>query len=245
MSKVVEGDRIKLLPFSLDTFVENGITRGDVISLTMYIEEHGDSFYLYHKGDESVYKVPKTSVNILSEAYSVSKAAISRTHYRIEVDRNAPCVRMSSGKAGQLLGKFLRTEPDPLILTLQVKVAFTGNGEGTLTFGSRKVACLGNPTTKYPKDLTVQNIEGIQYQGDYANAYKFRIWISSEFGNAEMPWAVKIWGQRGIFIHEGADNIPDNDGDPSAGCIHLAAPNAKDFYDWITGPTRIQISYPW
>lgn len=229
----------------MDNFVENGIARGDVIPLTMYIEEHGDSFYLYADEKETVYKVPKTSVNILSEAYSVSKAGSNRTHYRIEIDRNAPCVRMSSGKAGQLLGKFLRTEPDASILTLQVKVAFSANGEGTLTFGSRKVACLGNPSTEYPKDLTVQNIEGVQYQGDYANAYKFKIWISSEFNNAKMPWAVKIWGQRGIFIHEGADNIADNGGGPSAGCIHLAAPNAKDFYDWITGPTRIQVSYPW
>lgn len=60
-----------------------------------------------------------------------------------------------------------------------------------------------------------------------------------------MPWAVKIWGQKGIFIHEGPDTIARNDDEPSKGCIHLASPNAKDFYDWITGNTRVQISYPW
>ncbi|UQE03426.1 L,D-transpeptidase [Bradyrhizobium japonicum] len=51
-------------------------------------------------------------------------------------------------------------------------------------------------------------------------------------------------GQKGIFIHEGPNNLNDNGGE-SAGCIHLAPPDAENFYNWVTGRTRIQISYPW
>lgn len=59
-----------------------------------------------------------------------------------------------------------------------------------------------------------------------------------------MPFAILIMGARGIYVHEGADNLTDNGG-PSAGCIHLAQGNAKTFYDWVSSPTRIVIAYPW
>lgn len=133
--------------------------------------------------------------------------------------------------------------------TLQVKIAFKSSGEGTLTYGGTPVPCLGHPGTMYPVDSTIDNIEGVQYQGDYGSAFKFKVWMSNEFldanGNpARMPWAVKLWGDKGIFIHEDPDNLKDNGG-PSQGCVHLAKPNAQNFYNWITGRTRIQISYPW
>jgi hypothetical protein len=137
----------------------------------------------------------------------------------------------------------------PLAATLLVKIAFKGSGEGTLTYGTTLVSCLGKPGVLYPIDSTIENIEGVQYQGNYGAAYKFKLWMSNDFTDSEgnpypMPWAVKLWGDRGIFIHEGADNLKDNGG-PSSGCVHLAKPNAESFYRWITGRTRIQVSYPW
>jgi hypothetical protein len=141
------------------------------------------------------------------------------------------------------------SENPELLATLQVQIAFKDSGEGTLTYGGTTVPCLGKPSVMYPVDSIIENIEGVQYQGDYGKAYKFKLWKSNDFqddnGNPyPMPWAVKLWPDRGIFIHEGADNLKDNPG-PSSGCVHLAAPNAQNFYNWITARTRIQVSYPW
>jgi hypothetical protein len=143
-----------------------------------------------------------------------------------------------------------RNRSRPNQRTEVVKIAFKSNGEGTLTFGGRKVPCLGEPGERYPKDLTVKNIEGEKGKGDWGHADKFRLWISGEgfVSGTNQPypmyWSVKLVGDKGIFVHQGPDNLRDN-GRPSGGCIHLAPPNAEDFYNWITGPTRILISYPW
>ena len=137
----------------------------------------------------------------------------------------------------------------PAAATLVAKIDFRSNGEGTITFGQWKFPCLGNPILLYPADSTIDNIEGVQYQDDYKNAFKFKIWNSNEFESTPgvpfpMPWAVKLWGAKGIFIHEGVDNIRDYGG-PSSGCVHLRSGNAKTFYDGITGRTRILVTYPW
>lgn len=141
------------------------------------------------------------------------------------------------------------TIESPLSATLQARIDFKKSGEGTLKYGTTTVPCLGKPGVAYPVDSIIENIEGIQYEGDYGNAYKFKIWRSKDFpddnGNPfPMPWSVKLWGARGIFIHEGPDNLAENDG-PSSGCVHLANPNAQRFYEWITGRTRMQVSYSW
>ena len=127
-----------------------------------------------------------------------------------------------------------KPEPRPKAKTKRVTIEFNADGEGTLTFGGKSVKCLGAPGVKYPKDITVTGVEGVD---------KFPVWHSQEYG-VDMPWAVKIWGQRGIFIHEMPDNLKENGG-PSAGCIHLSAKNAPRFYKWVDGRTRITISYPW
>jgi lipoprotein-anchoring transpeptidase ErfK/SrfK len=59
-----------------------------------------------------------------------------------------------------------------------------------------------------------------------------------------MHFAILIMGDRGIYIHEGDDTIATNGGE-SAGCIHLAPGNAEAFWNWVSGPTRITIDYPW
>lgn len=148
---------------------------------------------------------------------------------RVWVKRGTPALRIHAEPFEDIIGSKL---PTVGVATLQVKIAFKANAEGSLTYGGKTVPCLGNPTINYTEDLTVQGIVGTD---------KFVSKYSSEFG-VYMNWAVLIMGDRGIYIHEGPDNIADNDG-VSAGCIHLA--DAKSFYDWVTGRTRIQISYPW
>ncbi|WP_398308968.1 L,D-transpeptidase [Zoogloea sp.] len=136
-----------------------------------------------------------------------------------------------------------------LATTLRVSIVFSENGEGTLSYAGTSIRCLGKPGYAYPADQVVENIEGVQYQGDYGSAFKFRKWISSDFldlqGNpATMLWSVKIDGLHGVFIHEGPDTLSSNGG-PSKGCIHLASPNAEAFYRWISARARITISRPW
>lgn len=116
-------------------------------------------------------------------------------------------------------------------LTLNANIAFFGSGEGTISFNGKNYPCLGNPTVKYPTDLTVTT--GDKYPKKYSNEYQ--VW---------MEFAILIWGQRGIYIHLGADTIASN-GDVSAGCIHVGDGHIQEFYNWITGNTRIQIRYPW
>jgi hypothetical protein len=127
---------------------------------------------------------------------------------------------------------------------------FKRNGEGTLTFGGRTVPCLGMPFEKYPKFKDVDNIIGKRdKKGHYAGGYKFKVWTSGRYFDDRgepypMKWAVTLNVVDGIFIHEGAPTLKAN-GRPSHGCVHLDEGDAKDFYDWIDRPTRIQTSYPW
>lgn len=121
-------------------------------------------------------------------------------------------------------------------------ITFKENGEGTLKFGNKTVRCLGEPGTMYPEKHTVNSIVGKQWD---EKADKYKVWNSVRYRPAVMRWSVRLVKADGIFIHEGPDNLKDNGGEPSAGCIHVAAPNAKNFYDWIDRPTVIRISYPW
>jgi hypothetical protein len=117
-------------------------------------------------------------------------------------------------------------------MTKRIEIAFRSNGEGTLTCaGMGSYPCLGQPGRMYPIDLTV------------TTADKFEEHYSEEF-QVLMKWCILIWGQKGIYIHEGPDNLHDNDG-PSAGCIHLGVGNARRVFDWLDERTRITISYPW
>lgn len=120
-----------------------------------------------------------------------------------------------------------------LTRTLNVRITFNadGKGEGIIKFNGKSYPCLGKSGLKYPQDLTV------------TTADKYRVWHSGEF-DVDMEYAIKIWGQRGIFIHLGYDNLQQNGGE-SAGCIHVDEPQIIELYNWINQNTRIQISYPW
>lgn len=126
----------------------------------------------------------------------------------------------------------------PMVVTVagRIKIKLRYNGEGELEcvgLGSFKV--LGQSGRRYPKDLTI----------DPTNdpSVKKRLHRSSEF-NVNMPFAIRIWGQVGIFIHEFPDNLRDNGG-PSAGCIHVGRINAERVFNYIVTRTRITIDYPW
>jgi len=116
----------------------------------------------------------------------------------------------------------------------RAEVSFRANGEGTVAYDGRVAPCLGLPGLRYAQDLTVTGTVGVD---------KFESKYSSEFG-VQMAWAVLLMGARGIYMHEGPADLVANAG-PTAGCIHLEPTDARTFYDWVTGPTRILISYPW
>ncbi|WP_407674736.1 L,D-transpeptidase [Paraliomyxa miuraensis] len=61
-----------------------------------------------------------------------------------------------------------------------------------------------------------------------------------------MPYAILIWGQRGVYIHAwpGRPTISGNGG-PTAGCIHVSESDAPAIYGYVDARTRITISYPW
>ncbi len=57
---------------------------------------------------------------------------------------------------------------------------------------------------------------------------------SSEFNNAPMPWSV-FFAPGGIAFHEG------NPRNPSAGCVHLTAADAKAWYDDLEVGDEVQV----
>ena len=57
--------------------------------------------------------------------------------------------------------------------------------------------------------------------------------------HVNMPHAISIWGQRGVYLHEWG-RLPG-----SAGCIHLLPGDAKQVYDFVSEKTRIVIQYEW
>lgn len=123
------------------------------------------------------------------------------------------------------------TEGEILNMAKRISIRFQAKGEGTLTADGRTYACLGQPGRQYPGDLTVTpSDKSLEHWSD-----EFQVL---------MRYCVLIWGQRGIYIHEGPNNLADNVG-PSAGCIHLGKGDAKAVYDWIDERTRITIEYPW
>eukprot|EP01006_Ploeotia_vitrea_P064267 TRINITY_DN87428_c0_g1_i1.p1 TRINITY_DN87428_c0_g1~~TRINITY_DN87428_c0_g1_i1.p1 ORF type:complete len:112 (-),score=8.49 TRINITY_DN87428_c0_g1_i1:63-398(-) len=107
-----------------------------------------------------------------------------------------------------------------------MKIKLGADGLGTLQFGNSTVGCGGKKGMNYPKDLTINTSDkkGTHISGEY---------------DAEMPFAILIWGQRGVYIHQWP--CLEN----SSGCLHLLEGDAKKVYDWVDGRTRVLIEYPW
>lgn len=130
--------------------------------------------------------------------------------------------------------------------TKRIKITFKANGDGLLECkGGGTFKCLGQVGRQYPKDLTIKGEEGVD---------KWKEKRSDEATTATdvimMPWAILIWGQKGIYIHgwPGEASVAGYDGGP-AGCIHVQSDNAtndaKTLYDWVDGRTRVEFEYPW
>lgn len=142
-------------------------------------------------------------------------------------------------KAGAAAGtSFEIMGPPPM--TKRIDISFQANGNGTLKGDVGSFKCVGNVGRKYPTDLTIEGILDVD---------KFPLRHSNEF-NVDMPNALLIWGQKGIFIHGWpGEATVEALGDDTAGCIHLstdgASSDSKKVYDWVDGRTRILISYPW
>ncbi|WP_427308935.1 L,D-transpeptidase [Cupriavidus sp. H39] len=217
-----------LRPFSLDEFVKLE-ARSPSVTLQAAMFEDGDYFVLRPVSDGlSAYRVAKADVANYKPLLGTDTSGAPL--YLVEITASASVLRLTPGNAADLFAPLRAT----LLATQRASVDFKLNGEGTLNFNGTIFPCLGSPSIAYTKDLTVTATMGVD---------KFEKKYSNEF-QVDMTYAVLIMGARGIYIHEGADNLKDNEG-PSAGCIHLAPGNAKQFYDWVSKPTRIVISYPW
>jgi hypothetical protein len=124
--------------------------------------------------------------------------------------------------------------------TQRIDIGFQANGNGVMNcYGLGTFRCQGRPGARfrYPIDITV------------TTADKELLHISREFNGpdgrpARMPFAIRIWPARGIYIHEWGycQYAP---GQTSEGCIHLCPGDAVRVYNWIVGRTRITIHYPW
>ena len=128
----------------------------------------------------------------------------------------------------------------------RINITFNEKGEGKMhCIGLSVFRCIGRKGLKYPKDLTLNPLK----PGVKANPK-----ISGEFvceydgviAPCVMNYAILIWGQLGIYIHEWPGPATyEGNGGSTAGCIHLEIGDAKTVYDWIDDKTRITMSYPW
>jgi hypothetical protein len=100
-------------------------------------------------------------------------------------------------------------------------------GLGTLEcVGGSTFKCGGMPGFAYPADATIQATDK---KGDVRS----REYVNDLGEPSLMKWSVLWIGQRGVYFH----GYPTLGG--SHGCIHLLEADARRFYDWIKGRTRI------
>lgn len=131
-----------------------------------------------------------------------------------------------------------KAAPAPVIAkktggTQQLMINFKANGECTLTaVGLGKFGCLGQPGVLYPKEFYISD-------DDKAGTHHSR-----EF-DVDLPYAILLWGQRGIYLHEGVASLKATGGQHSHGCIRVGKPNAAKVYKWLQGRTKVTITYPW
>jgi lipoprotein-anchoring transpeptidase ErfK/SrfK len=131
--------------------------------------------------------------------------------------------------------------------TKQVQLRFNDLGEGVLDCkGFKRFRCLGKKGLRYPTDITINPRKpGTKSAPYYSRTYSC-VPYDNAAGQCTMNYAVLIWGQQGVFIHEWPTpaTYAGNNG-PTHGCIHLDRGNARLFYDWVDGPTRLRIEYRW
>ena len=111
-------------------------------------------------------------------------------------------------------------------MTDVMKIHFNSDGIGTLAYKGASYAIGGQVGRAYPKDITV------------LPSAKSLSHMSGEYG-CELKYAILIWGQKGIYIHEWGTLAG------SAGCLHLMPGDAEAVYNAFTSKTRILIDYDW
>ena len=212
--------KLELPKFSLADFLQSAVDERGEVELEGTISIDGEHFVI-----SPLNGLPGTLLRLRQADVRLSDAAYLGQPVRMRIKRNAPCVRLAAG----VVEDFIGLDSGLYVAVKRAKIQLDATGKGTLNYAGRSVPCLGKQDFPYVKDLTVKGeIDVDKFKQKFSN--EFSVW---------MYWAVLIMGSRGVYIHEGAVE------GTSAGCIHLAAPTAKEFYDWIDGPTRIEIAYSW
>lgn len=128
-----------------------------------------------------------------------------------------------------------------------MRITFNDLGEGSLACsGYQTFRCLGMKGLKYPTDITVNpSVPGTKSHPYYSKTYSCPPYDNNR-GQCTMNYAILIWGQQGVYIHEWPTPATyAGNGGPTHGCIHLDPGNASLTYAWVDRPTRVLISYPW
>lgn len=219
--------------FSFDQCVKNSAAMKDSIALVAKLWIDGDTYVVAPnpENEENSYRIARQDVHI-ADVFPTTNGPSSEIEplYSVAVRKDAFCIRLDLGTVAAFWDASSEEIAAPAA-TQRVSIDFGANGEGTTTYNGVTRPCLGKPGLHYPQDLTI-NVSD-----------KFRRRFSSEFG-VWMDFALLIWGQRGIYIHQGPPILAENGGE-SAGCIHVGVPHAEELFSWISGRTRITLQYPW
>lgn len=113
--------------------------------------------------------------------------------------------------------------------------ATVGNCLGVLTFNGVSAPCLGKYGFPYPADNTI----GVKCKGQGHNGS-----VHSKEFNCDLPWAVLLIGQRGVYLHEDVTSGDLSHGN-THGCINLLAADAQSVYKAITGNVRVLTKTSW
>lgn len=224
---------LELQRFDAKAFEITATSRAKYFEIIAEVLDDGSQYILNPNPcrADRVYRLKKTDVEVLSDPFAMyCDGSGEKPVRRVRILSNADCFCFEHGPAALLLMPTASLEALELTtVTLRAEVALGPDGPGTLKYGAKSVQCRGKKNYNYVTDVTNNGAEDVD---------KFKRRWSDQY-NVWMPWAVLIDGARGVFIHEFPLDVQ------SAGCIHLAAEDAKDFYNWITGKVRITISFPW
>ena len=131
----------------------------------------------------------------------------------------------------------------------KISIVFTNNlGEGTLECkGLGTFECLGMAGLNYPQDLMIDpSLPGVKTHPYFSKTYTCPP-NNNPRGQCIMNYAVLIWGQQGVFIHEwpSEPTFSGNGNQGTHGCIHLRQGEAALVYNWIDTKTYVTIKRPW
>ena len=127
-------------------------------------------------------------------------------------------------------------------------VFYNKNAEGTLQCkGLGTFQCLGMPGLAYPRELMIDpGQRGVKVHPYYSQTYTCPP-NNNPAGQCIMNYAILIWGQQGVYIHEWPNppTYAGNGNQGTHGCIHLRVGDAKHVYDWVDTKTYVTITRPW